>query len=83
MNPFRRLLSIFIGIVLFANNHLSAQQDFDGARPSVVLNGIQLGEMNMLLLKKIEEMTLYQIELLKRLEDQNKRIELLELKIKR
>jgi hypothetical protein len=31
-------------------------------------NGIQLGEMNMLLLKKIEELTLYQIELLKRIE---------------
>ncbi|MEQ9263614.1 MAG: tail fiber protein [Balneolaceae bacterium] len=31
-------------------------------------NGISLGEMNMLLLKKIEEMTLHQIELLKRIE---------------
>lgn len=31
-------------------------------------NGISLGEMNMLLLKKIEELTLYQIELLKRIE---------------
>lgn len=34
-------------------------------------NGVQLGEMNMLLLKKIEELTLYVIE-------QNKRIEKLE-----
>ncbi len=31
-------------------------------------NGISLGEMNMKLLKKIEELTLYQIELLERLE---------------
>ena len=28
-------------------------------------NGIQLGEMNMLLLKKMEEMTLYMIDLKK------------------
>jgi hypothetical protein len=28
-------------------------------------NGVQLGEMNMLLLKKIEELTLYVIELKK------------------
>ena len=31
-------------------------------------NGIDIGEMNMLLLKKIEEMTLHQIELMERLE---------------
>ena len=31
-------------------------------------NGINLGEMNMLLLKKIEELTLYQIEAMKRIE---------------
>lgn len=31
-------------------------------------NGVALGEMNMLLLKKIEELTLYQIELMKRIE---------------
>jgi len=31
-------------------------------------NGIDLGDMNMRLLKKIEELTLYQIELLERLE---------------
>ena len=38
-------------------------------------NGVQLGEMNMLLLKKIEELTLHIIE-------QNKRIETLESKLK-
>lgn len=43
-------------------------------------NGISLGEMNMLLLKKIEELTLHQIELLEKLEEQNARIEVLETK---
>jgi hypothetical protein len=38
-------------------------------------NGVQLGEMNMLLLKKIEELTLHIIE-------QNKRIEILENKLR-
>jgi len=32
------------------------------------VNGINLGEMNMLLLKKVEELTLYQIEAMKRIE---------------
>lgn len=34
-------------------------------------NGIDLGDMNMRLLKKIEELTLYQIELMEQLEQQN------------
>lgn len=34
-------------------------------------NGIDLGDMNMRLLKKIEELTLYQIELMEKLEQQN------------
>ena len=38
-------------------------------------NGVQLGEMNMLLLKKVEELTLYVIELKKRDEAQEKEIE--------
>jgi hypothetical protein len=38
-------------------------------------NGVQLGEINMLLLKKVEELTLHIIE-------QNKRIEALENKNK-
>jgi len=45
-------------------------------------NGVQLGEMNMLLLKKIEELTLYVIELKKRDETQQKEIEELKNKIK-
>ncbi|WP_436517256.1 hypothetical protein [Ekhidna sp. To15] len=38
-------------------------------------NGVQLGEMNMLLLKKIEELTLYVIDLKKENEAQQKEIE--------
>jgi hypothetical protein len=48
-------------------------------------NGMQLGEMNMALLKKVEELTLYAIEqqkntekLTKIIEEQNKRLEVLE-----
>ena len=37
-------------------------------------NGIHLGDMNMRLLKKIEELTLYQIELLERLREAERRI---------
>ncbi len=41
-------------------------------------NGINVGEMNMRLLKKIEELTLYQIELMEKLEQQS--IELRDVK---
>lgn len=44
-------------------------------------NGIQLGEMNMLLLKKIEELTLHTIEQQKLIEAQGKMIEELKSKI--
>ena len=47
-------------------------------------NGIDIGDMNMRLLKKIEELTLYQIELLERLEKletENNRIDELEKRI--
>ena len=37
-------------------------------------NGVQLGEMNMLLLKKIEELTLYVIELKEENEKQQQEI---------
>lgn len=37
-------------------------------------NGLDLGDMNMRLLKKIEELTLYQIQLLEKLEQQNKQL---------
>lgn len=46
------------------NNHLPE------VPPAVKMekDGIEVGEMNMILLKKIEELTLYQIELLERIE---------------
>ena len=37
-------------------------------------NGVDLGDMNMRLLKKIEELTLYQIELLERIEQLEKKV---------
>ncbi len=37
-------------------------------------NGVQLGEMNMLLLKKIEELTLYTIEMNKKMEELKKEL---------
>lgn len=37
-------------------------------------NGVSLGDMNMLLLKKIEELTLYQIELMEEIEDMKKEL---------
>ena len=38
-------------------------------------NGVELGEMNMLLLKKIEELTLHQIEMMKIIQAQQQEIE--------
>ena len=46
----------------------------------VEANGLNLGEMNARLLEKIEELTLYQIEMMKLIQFQQKRIELLEQK---
>ena len=43
--------------------------------------GVNLGEMNKILLEKVEELTLYMIEQNKKIESQNKRIEELEKKI--
>jgi hypothetical protein len=40
-------------------------------------NGVNLGEMNMLLLKKVEELTLYAIEANKKIETQQKQIEMI------
>ncbi|MCV9387441.1 hypothetical protein [Reichenbachiella ulvae] len=45
-------------------------------------NGVELGEMNMLLLKKIEELTLHLIEQQELIKEQNERIEKLENQIK-
>lgn len=46
-----------------------------------IANGIELKEMNILLLKKVEELTLYTLEQQKNLEEQKKRIETLEKKL--
>jgi hypothetical protein len=45
-------------------------------------NGVQLGEMNMLLLKKVEELTLYVIALKKENEIAKERMGNMELEIK-
>lgn len=45
-------------------------------------NGIGVADMNMRLLKKIEELTLYQIELLEKVETLQEKVELLEAKTK-
>ena len=49
---------------IFENKHLP---EIPSAK-EMETNGVDLGDMNMRLLKKIEELTLYQIELLERLE---------------
>ncbi len=46
----------------------------------VLKNGINLGEMNTKLLQKIEELTLYMIEMKKENTEIKKRIELIETK---
>jgi Phage T4 tail fibre len=56
-----------------ANNHLP---EIPSAK-EIEKNGLILGEMNLSLLKKIEELTLYAIEQQKKLEAQNKDIEVL------
>jgi hypothetical protein len=55
------------------NNHLPSIPSAEEMKK----NGVQLGEMNNLLLQKIEELTLYAIEQQKKLDAQNKQLELL------
>jgi len=57
------------------NKHL---KDVPSAK-EVEKNGIELGEMNKILLLKIEELTLYLIEMNKKIESQNAEIEKLKL----
>ncbi|MBT3208836.1 MAG: hypothetical protein HN347_10865 [Bacteroidetes bacterium] len=47
----------------------------------VVKNGLNLGEMDALLLEKVEELTLYIIELNKKIAKQEKKIEILQIHI--
>lgn len=56
------------------NNHLP---EIPSAK-EMEANGIDLGDMNMRLLKKIEELTLYQIELLEKVEELQAKVEKLE-----
>ena len=42
------------------------------AEADVKANGIDLAQMNAMLLKKVEELTLYVIELEKKIEEKNK-----------
>jgi len=60
-----------------ANSHLPEVP----SEVEVKKNGVELGEMSMTLLKKIEELTLYMIEKDKQLEKANQRIEELAQKI--
>ncbi len=66
---------------------LQSYIDENGHLPEVptteeaITNGIELKEMNILLLKKVEELTLYTLQQQKNIEEQNKRIETLEKKL--
>ncbi len=63
-------------------NYVDQNQHLPGipSADEMAKNGQDLGEMNKLLLKKVEELTLYLIEKDKQLEEQNKRILKLEKK---
>ncbi|MBV6643967.1 MAG: hypothetical protein KI790_00875 [Cyclobacteriaceae bacterium] len=62
---------------IIENRHLPEMPSKD----EVVESGIDIGDMNVRLLKKIEELTLHQISLLKELKSQRNRIEHLEKNI--
>ncbi|MCX8523419.1 hypothetical protein OF897_05750 [Chryseobacterium formosus] len=72
---------------LMSLNDLQSYINEKGHLPEVptteeaIANGIELKEMNILLLKKIEELTLYTLQQQKNIDDQNTRIEMLEKKI--
>ncbi|PZU78954.1 MAG: hypothetical protein DI529_17720 [Chryseobacterium sp.] len=61
------------------NKHLPEVPSTEDA----IANGIELKAMNILLLKKIEELTLYLIDQNKQIEDQNKRLKDLEKLVKK
>ena len=77
---------------IILNNLEKAYTGSPGYRRSYSKNGVKLGEMNMLLLKKIEELTVYAIEINKKthevieknknLEEQNKEIQSIKEEIK-
>jgi hypothetical protein len=61
------------------NNHLPEVP----SEKEVEQNGVDLGENQVLLLKKIEELTLYAIEQNKKIEEQGRKIEKLEMQMKK
>jgi hypothetical protein len=61
-----------------ANNHLP---EIPSAKEVEAKGGQELGEMNRLLLKKVEELTLYLIDQNKKLENQQKEIDALKVKV--
>jgi hypothetical protein len=65
-------------------NHIKEKGHLPGipSAEEVKANGVELGEMNAKLLKKIEELTLYLIEIKKENEKQQKQIEDLQSKYK-
>ncbi|MCS3795087.1 hypothetical protein [Niastella sp. OAS944] len=77
-DPVYRLPSLAdVESYLKQNHHLSEVPSAE----TVKKDGINLGENQAVLLKKIEELTLYVIEQNKKLEEQNKKLALLEEKI--
>jgi hypothetical protein len=60
------------------NNHLPAVP----SAKEIEKNGLQLGEMNMILLQKVEELTLYAIEQEKKAAIQQQELELLKTQVK-
>ncbi|MFH0894115.1 MAG: hypothetical protein V2A54_06745 [Bacteroidota bacterium] len=74
-NPNYNKLSIYdLEMFIKKNNHLPGVP----SEEEVKKDGINLGEMDALLLQKIEELSLYIIEMNKKMDEQQKKIELLE-----
>jgi hypothetical protein len=63
--------------------HIAANKHLPGVPSAADMkkNGVDLSEMNMTLLKKVEELTLYVIDQNKQILEQNKKIETLERKV--
>lgn len=76
--PTYRLQSLsYLKAFISHNHHLPDVP----SEEEVIKKGVDLGEMNKLLLKKVEELTLYLIEKDKQANEQEKKIEVLEAKL--
>ena len=64
-------------------DHITTKKHLPGVPSAAEMkeNGVDLSQMNMILLKKVEELTLYVIDQNKQIMEQNKKIEELEKKI--